>query len=194
MALLGGVRVVELADDPAAAFAARLLAALGADAITVEPPQGSPVRAFHRVEPEDPDTSLLWAYLAAGKRSVVLEPASPSGRATLEALLGSADVVIEARTPGQRHGGELTPLRWGASGRRSSSARSRRLAVTGHVVPVWNALARKTGAPRLLDGRFADLAGRLAHIAMVDEALAGWVRFQDPVSLARPSECAPPPC
>ena len=59
--LLDGVRVVDLAGEPAA-MAGRMLADLGAEVIVVEPPDGHPLRAL-------PDR---WAAWAAGKHSVVV--------------------------------------------------------------------------------------------------------------------------
>jgi crotonobetainyl-CoA:carnitine CoA-transferase CaiB-like acyl-CoA transferase len=45
VALLDGVRVVDLAGEPAA-MACRVLADLGADVVLVEAPQGSPFGSF----------------------------------------------------------------------------------------------------------------------------------------------------
>ncbi len=42
--VLAGIRVVECGDGVAAAFAAKLLALLGADVVKVEPPQGDITR------------------------------------------------------------------------------------------------------------------------------------------------------
>jgi crotonobetainyl-CoA:carnitine CoA-transferase CaiB-like acyl-CoA transferase len=82
--LLDGVRVIDLAGEPAA-MAGRVLADLGADVVVVEPPQGSPLRTL----------SYDWAAWAAGKRSVVMAgPDDPR----LEKLLAAADIVID--TPG----------------------------------------------------------------------------------------------
>ena len=44
-ALLAGIRVVDLAGEPAA-MAGRILADLGADVVLVEPPGGHPLRAL----------------------------------------------------------------------------------------------------------------------------------------------------
>jgi len=100
--LLDGLRVIEIAGDDvwgaaAVAHAARILADLGADVIKVEPPSGDPVRA---VPPflhgsAGPDRGLLWIALNANKRGVRLELPRESER--LDALLVSADVLLQAR-------------------------------------------------------------------------------------------------
>ena len=83
-ALLDGVRVVDLAGEPAA-MTGRILADLGADVVLVEPPDGHPLR-------DQPDRFAAWA---AGKRSVVVT--GPDDAALAE-LLAGADVVVT--TPG----------------------------------------------------------------------------------------------
>ena len=82
--LLDGIRVVDLAGEPAA-IAGRVSADLGADVVRVEPSSGSSLRGL----PYD------WAAWAAGVRSVV---ASAPDDPRLDALLAGADVVID--TPG----------------------------------------------------------------------------------------------
>jgi crotonobetainyl-CoA:carnitine CoA-transferase CaiB-like acyl-CoA transferase len=83
-ALLEGVRVVDLAGEPAA-LTGRILADLGADVVLVEAPAGHPLRA-------QPERFLAWA---AGKTSLTVDgPDDPA----LEGLLAAADIVID--TPG----------------------------------------------------------------------------------------------
>jgi crotonobetainyl-CoA:carnitine CoA-transferase CaiB-like acyl-CoA transferase len=84
VALLGGVRVVDLGGEPVA-LASRVLADLGADVVMVEPPEGCALRGL----------SWEWKAWGAGKRSVVI-----SGRndPRLDTLLTGADIVID--TPG----------------------------------------------------------------------------------------------
>jgi crotonobetainyl-CoA:carnitine CoA-transferase CaiB-like acyl-CoA transferase len=82
---LQGIRVVELAGLPAAAYAARLMADFGAEVIKVEPPGGDPLR---RCKPLVEGTSAWFAYLNYGKKSVVSE-----GEA-LDELIADADVVF----------------------------------------------------------------------------------------------------
>ena len=94
-ALLDGVRVVDLAGEPAA-MAGRILADLGGDVVLVEPPDGHPLRAL-------PDRFAAWA---AGKRSVVVAGADDPA---LDELLAAADVVLD--TPGFPGGLDLDPAR-----------------------------------------------------------------------------------
>ncbi len=94
---LAGVRVLELGGGVAAPFAAKLLADYGADVLKVEPPEGDPARRhgpFLNDIPH-PETSALFLYLNTGKRSRVLDLATPAGRAAFLALVTSADIVIE---------------------------------------------------------------------------------------------------
>ena len=71
--ILHGLRVVEWGGGVAAAYSGRLLAALGADVVKVEPPEGDPLRHRGPYPPghESPDTAGLHLYLNAGKLSVV---------------------------------------------------------------------------------------------------------------------------
>ena len=93
--LLAGVRVVDIAGEPAA-MTGRILADLGAEVTKVEPPGGDPLR---RVPPLGPDgTSLRHVVWSAGKQQVTLEAADDP---RLAELLATADVVIATpRWPG----------------------------------------------------------------------------------------------
>lgn len=84
-------RVVDLSSLWAGPLCGHLLHRLGADVVKVESlqrPDGA-----RRGSPE------FFDLLNAGKRSVALDLASDSGRAQLRALLGAADIVIEASRP-----------------------------------------------------------------------------------------------
>lgn len=93
---LDGIRVVACGDTIAGGYAVRLLADLGADIVTVEPPIGDDLR--HRPPFVDgcatPDESAAGAYFHAGTRSVVVDPGDHTGRQQLVALLATADIVI----------------------------------------------------------------------------------------------------
>lgn len=91
---LSGCRVLERSRTAAAAYAGRLLAAMGARVVMLEPPGGSPLRQAAPLLDETGE-SALFAYLSVGKRSLVCDPASPAGRAVLERELARADILID---------------------------------------------------------------------------------------------------
>ena len=101
--LLEGVRVVELGERVAAPYCGRLFAESGADVIKVEPPGGDATRRWgpYRGDVTDPERSGLFHFLNAGKRSVVLDLGSESGRESLRELVASADVLIESQRPSE---------------------------------------------------------------------------------------------
>ena len=85
---LAGLTVVDLSTTLPGAQATQFLADAGADVILVEGPDGSPLRA-------DPG----WPGLLRGKRSIALDLHSDDGRATLDGLLGQADVLVTTVRP-----------------------------------------------------------------------------------------------
>jgi len=95
MGPLQGVRVVELSHEHAA-WAAKLVADLGADVTVVEPPGGSAQRGFGpfldgRAGPEH---SLWWWHYNTSKHSVVADLSTPEDQARVRALLADADVCM----------------------------------------------------------------------------------------------------
>src|SRR5260370_34755152 len=68
---LAGVAVLECGQGVAAAFAAKMLALLGAEVIKVEPPQGDIARRRGPFpgDDEDPERSGLFLYLKIGRAS-----------------------------------------------------------------------------------------------------------------------------
>ena len=85
---LHGVRVVELASL-AGAYCGKLLADMGADVITVDRARADPC----------PETDPSFRYYGANKRSVVVDLATEPGRAALDRLIGSADVLLDPAPP-----------------------------------------------------------------------------------------------
>lgn len=86
---LTSLRIVVRASGAAAAYAARLLSTMGAEAILLEPATGSPLRAEPPYLPGS-QVSALFAYLAAGMRSAVADD-----EATIAAHLSEADIFID---------------------------------------------------------------------------------------------------
>ena len=95
---LTGIRVIDLAVDRGE-LCGRLLSDLGAEVIKVEPPEGSPSRRLPPLDPLTPEHSLFFTMRNCGKRSVVLDLDAAEGKERSEALLASADVVIDSAEP-----------------------------------------------------------------------------------------------
>jgi crotonobetainyl-CoA:carnitine CoA-transferase CaiB-like acyl-CoA transferase len=91
---LSGFRVLEHSRTVAAAYAGRLLAAMGATVIMLEPPEGSPLR---KAPPLLDGTahSALFAFLAVGKGSLVCDLLSSKDRQALDTELDMTDILID---------------------------------------------------------------------------------------------------
>lgn len=94
--VLSGFRILDLGSFITAPYAAMLLAEMGADVIKIEKPgTGDPFRAF--------GNGLYSSHFQAhnrNKRSVVLDYTKPAGRAALDVLVASADVLLINVRPG----------------------------------------------------------------------------------------------
>jgi crotonobetainyl-CoA:carnitine CoA-transferase CaiB-like acyl-CoA transferase len=96
-----GLRVIELATDPAGELTGLQFANMGADVVKVEPPTGAQSRQtgpFAGGEP-DPERSLAYWHYNGTKRSVVLDLELDAERSTFDDLLASADVLISSLHP-----------------------------------------------------------------------------------------------
>jgi len=99
---LAGVIAVEISRGVAASHAGRLLSTLGAETVLVEPPAGHPLRREPPLLPPAHEASALFAFLAAGKKSVTCDLTTQAGRAALSALLAEADVLVHDLSPAER--------------------------------------------------------------------------------------------
>lgn len=93
---LAGVRILDLTRVIAGPVSTRLLAALGADVLRIDPPS----------LPELPDQFVDTAF---GKRSAVADLGLPGNQAALSILLARADVVITGYRRGSLHRFGLDP-------------------------------------------------------------------------------------
>jgi len=91
----------------ASAWCGRQFALWGADVVVLEPATGSPLRRRGPfAKPEHGAGSLLWTYVAAGKRSARQDLACPT-QADFRALIAGADVLLVDRGhPWLEHLGE----------------------------------------------------------------------------------------
>ena len=77
-----------------------VLAGLGVDVIRVEPPGGHPTRRRGPMLRDDQDSSLYWAQMNAGKRSITLNLDDEADRHRLRCLCETADFLFESDAPG----------------------------------------------------------------------------------------------
>lgn len=105
---LAGCRVIERSRSVAAAYAGKLLAAMGARVVLLEPEEGS---ALRRAPPwlEGSQESALFAYLSVGKRSSICDPRTPQGQADLLQELGEADIFLDDTPLDERQACGLEP-------------------------------------------------------------------------------------
>ena len=99
--MLSPFRVLDLTDERGS-FASMLLASLGAEVITIEPPDGSKARRtgpFIGDQPGPENSLFHWSY-NQGKKSVVIDILDASSRPQFFDLVRGADILIETFDPG----------------------------------------------------------------------------------------------
>lgn len=94
---LDGVRVIDLTRLLPGSYATLLLADLGADVVKVEDPRGGD-HARH-MPPLAGGTSVYFHVLNRNKRSVTLDLRSAAATPVLDALLSTADIVVDSFRP-----------------------------------------------------------------------------------------------
>jgi crotonobetainyl-CoA:carnitine CoA-transferase CaiB-like acyl-CoA transferase len=99
--LLAGLKVIDMGHYIAGPYCARLMGALGADVIKVEPPWGDASRRLGPFRNDLPDLENggLFHYLNAAKQGVTLNLKNESGRRLLLELTADADVIVENFEP-----------------------------------------------------------------------------------------------
>lgn len=91
--ILGGVRVIEIAEGIAGPAAGQQLADLGATVLKLEPPQGDRTRGWVD-STTDAEPGAIFAHLNRGKKSAVVDWSKEEDRAFVRDLLREADVAI----------------------------------------------------------------------------------------------------
>lgn len=94
---LAGYRVVDLTRVISGPFLTQILGDLGADVIKIEAEEGDSVRTQGDLVD---GFSWYFAGFNRNKRSVVLNPKTPEGKEALEALIRTADVLVDNFRPG----------------------------------------------------------------------------------------------
>jgi len=109
-----GIRILELSSQIAGPYASKLFVDAGAKVTKVERPTGDPLRrwtaSFQALAPGE--SSPLYQFLNAGKRSIALDPRDATDRGDIEALALRADLVIEDWGPGGLEARGLDPEAW----------------------------------------------------------------------------------
>jgi crotonobetainyl-CoA:carnitine CoA-transferase CaiB-like acyl-CoA transferase len=96
--VLGGLRVLEVAEGVAGPLCGMMLRRFGAEVTKIEPPQGDWLR---QLPPNVGGNSSLFLQLNPGKQSVVIDLNTMQGREQLAHLAHDADVVITGYRPGK---------------------------------------------------------------------------------------------
>ncbi|OFJ54951.1 CaiB/BaiF CoA-transferase family protein [Mycolicibacterium grossiae] len=94
---LRGYAVVDLSTGIAGAYCTKMLADAGADVVKIEAPEGDPLRTWSASGAETRGHGALFAFLAAGKQSVVADPGDAADLAMVDRLIASADAVVWSR-------------------------------------------------------------------------------------------------
>ena len=94
---LQGVQVVDLTTGIAGPYCTKLFVDAGAEVVKIEPQGGDPLRSYAATVALAPgEDGVLFRYLNAGKKSIVLRPED----ARLDPLLAGADLIIHDLTVG----------------------------------------------------------------------------------------------
>ena len=89
---LAGVRIVEISSFVAVPLAGMTLGQLGAEVVRVDPIDGA--ADYHRWPVTDDGTSIYWAGLNKGKRSVAVDVRSAEGQDLVQRLIADSGVLI----------------------------------------------------------------------------------------------------
>jgi crotonobetainyl-CoA:carnitine CoA-transferase CaiB-like acyl-CoA transferase len=111
MAVLAGIKVVELAEHGFVPSCGAILADWGADVVKVERPTGDPLRSVMTagLVVDTGDFNFLFELYNRNKRGITLDLRHASGRAAFDRLVQGADVLITSFLPSARTKLRVTP-------------------------------------------------------------------------------------
>ncbi len=95
--------VVEFAQMVSGPMCGKMFADMGAEVIKLEPPGAGDAMRAHPPFPDDiphPEKSGSFLYLNTSKKSLTLDPTTPTGADIFRKLLARADVLLENHSPG----------------------------------------------------------------------------------------------
>ncbi len=99
MAMLDGIKVIELGQNLAGPYASQILGDLGAQVIKVEKPGGDDARGWGPPFAKD-GVAIAFHTINRGKRSVVLDLSRAEDVAALKELVKDADIFVHNMRPG----------------------------------------------------------------------------------------------
>jgi crotonobetainyl-CoA:carnitine CoA-transferase CaiB-like acyl-CoA transferase len=164
---LKGIRVLDFGRYIAGPYCAALLAEYGAEVIRVEKRDGSEDR--WNVPVAEGGEGALFLQMNRNKRSLTLDPMKPAGRALIDRLLPTADVVV-ANLPGQ------TLERMGLGYERISSVNPRIILTTVSAYGPEGPMSRNVG----FDGVGQVMSGAVYMTGTTEQpyrAMVPWVDF-----------------
>ncbi len=200
MSILSGLQITECAAFIAGPFATMSLAELGASVIRIDPLEGG--LDYHRWPVTDSGTSLYWAGLNKGKKSVSIDIRGAEGRELAQAIITAPgpdagifitnfpaagwldfeglkklrDDLIMVNIVGNRDGSTALDYTVNcAVGFPLVTGTPGDPLPTNHVLPAWDLICGMTAATGLLAAerhRRLHKAGQLLKIALSDVALA----------------------
>ena len=198
--ILSGLRIIEGSAFVAAPLGGMTLAQLGADVIRFDPLGGG--LDYRRWPVTSDGSSLFWAGMNKGKRSIVIDLSSERGRALITALitapgpnaglfltnfpargwLGYAGLceqradLIMVNITGDRHGGSAVDYTVNpAVGYPYATGPEDGDQAVNHLLPAWDNIAGQMAAVGLLAAerhRRLSGEGQLVRLALADVALA----------------------
>ena len=104
--ILKGVKILDIAHQYSAAMAASLLGDLGAEVVSIEHPNGSPIRTML---PRKGEHSMWWKTIQRGKKSITLDLSSKDGQEIFKEMAKDFDVIVENFRPGTLEKWNLGP-------------------------------------------------------------------------------------
>ena len=109
-----GLTILDMTSGIAGPYASKLFVDAGASVIKIESPGGDPLRDWTASQQDlvDGESSPLFQYLNAGKRSIALDPRDAQDRARIDTFASRADLVFEDWGAGVLESRGLRPEGW----------------------------------------------------------------------------------
>ncbi len=120
-----GLLIIDLCSEIAGPYASKLFLDAGASVIKIESPAGDPMRCWTASQQDlaADESSPLFQFLNAGKKSIVLDPRDARDRARIGQVARRADLLFEDWGPGGLEARGLAPEKWLESNPRLSIVR-----------------------------------------------------------------------